>query len=290
MSRVTVPDGVEVAVHDLGGVGPDLLCDHATGFHGRVWGALAGHLDDRYHSVAFDHRAHGDSDSPGPDGFSWHHFAQDTVAVLDALGMEQPFALGHSMGGACLLLAEATRPGTFAALAVFEPVVFPPDWDRPEGGPDLAASARRRRAGFASFAEAEANYARKPPLDRLRPDVLAAYVRHGFRTTPAGRVALKCRPEDEAQVYEFGSQHSAWDRLGDVGCPVLVMRGTTAEGGVAAAADAVADRLPHGELSAFDDDLGHFGPLEQPDRVADAVADFFTRVAPGSSVAPRTSS
>jgi len=43
--RASSTDGVELEVHDLGGDGPDLLLVHATGFHGRVWEPLAGHLN-----------------------------------------------------------------------------------------------------------------------------------------------------------------------------------------------------------------------------------------------------
>ena len=42
METVPSTDGVTLAVHDLGGDGPPLLLCHATGFHGRVWTALAG--------------------------------------------------------------------------------------------------------------------------------------------------------------------------------------------------------------------------------------------------------
>jgi hypothetical protein len=44
-------DGVELAVHDLGGEGPVLLVSHATGFHGRCYLPLATHLATRFHSV-----------------------------------------------------------------------------------------------------------------------------------------------------------------------------------------------------------------------------------------------
>ncbi|MBA2436887.1 MAG: alpha/beta hydrolase, partial [Acidimicrobiia bacterium] len=39
--RVTTTDGVDIAVHDLGGRGRPLVLAHATGLHGLVWQPLA---------------------------------------------------------------------------------------------------------------------------------------------------------------------------------------------------------------------------------------------------------
>ena len=68
---------------------------------------------------------------------------------MDRLGIEHPYGFGHSSGGTAVLMAEQARPGTFAALYCYEPVLVAAD---PPLGPDrgswLAEQARRRRATF----------------------------------------------------------------------------------------------------------------------------------------------
>lgn len=271
--------GVTLAVHDLGGTGPLLLLAHATGFHGRVWVPLAEVLADRFHSVALDFRGFGDSTPPADGVFDWHGFADDVLAVVDHLADRAGSAvtplpaIGHSKGGAALLLAELARPGTFSRLFCFEPIVFPvPEEtvDLPEN--HLAVVSRRRREVFASAQEAIDRYAAKPPLGSLRPDVLELYVRHGFATQPDGSIRLKADREHEARTYEMGGRHGGFDRLGEVRCPVLVAASGDG-GGPATFAPMVAERLAHGELVTFPT-LGHFGPLEDPVAVAEAAARF----------------
>ncbi|CAN5693366.1 hypothetical protein BH24ACT3_BH24ACT3_07960 [soil metagenome] len=194
------------------------------------------------------------------------------LAIIDALELDRPVAAGHSKGGAALLLAEQRRPGTFRALYCYEPVVFPPE-ATPMGGTEdspLAAGAERRRERFESFEAALANYASKPPFDQLHPDALRAYVEGGFAEEPDGTVRLKCRPADEAQVYRMGSRHGAFADLPAVRCPVTVARGAVGPGGPAAFAAAMVDVLPNGRLECHDD-LGHFGPLEDPVAIAAAI-------------------
>ena len=272
--RVPSTDGVELEVHDLGGDGPPLLLVHATGFHGRVWEPLAAHLDG-FHRWSIDMRAHGDSTAPVGRALEWEGFADDVLAVVDHLGLDHPYAVGHSKGGAALVLAEERRPGTFRALFVYEPVIMTPEWaigvapDNP-----LSVGARRRRSTFASTEEAIANYAAKPPFDTLDPAALARYVEHGFRPVPDG-IELKLAPELEAEVYAHGSAHQAFASLGLVRCPVTVATGIgTAVPAVFARP--IADALPDGTLIEFDD-LGHFGPLEDPTRLAASVRAAFTR-------------
>ena len=90
-----------------------MLLAHATGFHGKVWTPLASHLDG-FGCYSFDERGHGDSVAPPDFEFDWTGFADDALAIVDGFGLERPYAVGHSAGGAALLMAEAARPGTFA--------------------------------------------------------------------------------------------------------------------------------------------------------------------------------
>lgn len=266
------PDGVRIATYDLGGHGPPLLLAHATGFHGRVFGPLAAELGDRFHCWTFDERGHGDSPAPPDGSFAWDGFAADALAVVDAVGLQRPFAFGHSCGGAALLLAEQARPGTFAGLFLYEPVLFPPLPERSPGtGSPLAAGARRRRDLFASRAEAFANYASKPPFSRLDPAALRAYVDHGFADADDG-VRLKCRPEHEARTYDAASTHTAFAHMAEVTCPVTIACGEHADTFDAAMIEQQAAPLPNGRTLVLPG-LSHFGPMENPAQVARAVAD-----------------
>jgi pimeloyl-ACP methyl ester carboxylesterase len=273
---VTTSDAVEIAVHDLGGDGPPLLFAHATGFHGMVFAPLARFLHGQFHCFALDERGHGDSAMPPGMDFEWRGFARDALAALDGLGLNRAFAVGHSGGGAGLLLAEQARPGSFRALYLFEPIVFPPDGPFPSdtNRNPLAESARRRREIFDSRQDAFDNYASKPPFDRLAPDALHAYVDHGFADMDDGRVRLKCRGETEARVYENSLGHDAYDHLPEVGCPVTVACGATSDTFGDALVDALAERLPRARAEVVAG-VGHFGPLEDPALLARSVRSAF---------------
>ena len=262
--------GVSLALHDLGGDGPPVLLCHPTGFHALTWAPVAAELSGVARCWALDFRGHGDSTLPGDGHVEWDGMADDVLAVVGHLGLRGLRAAGHSMGGAALVLAEQRRPGTVAALWLFEPILFP----RPEGagpGPSgLSEGARRRRPWFPDLDAAYANYAAKPPLDRLHPAALRAYVDHGFRDVPDGDgVELKCPPEIEAAVFEAGTRSDGFAHLGEVAAPVVVAASGDQDG-PAQFAPAVAAALPHGRLERHPD-LTHFGPMENPPAVAAAI-------------------
>jgi pimeloyl-ACP methyl ester carboxylesterase len=277
-------DGTQVMVHDLGGTGDTLLMSHATGFHGRMWLPVARHLHHRFACRALDYRGHGDTAAPDGWQVDWHGYGDDAVAVADAL--REPAGIvgvGHSMGGACLLMAAHRDPTLFRGLVVFEPIIFPPI-DPHEGltGSDnpLAAGARRRRSSFPSFDAAVANYAAKPPLGAFTDESLRAYVEGGFTLGDDGHVHLKCRPEHEAATFEMGHGHRTWDVLGDITIPVWVVAGAPQVGQPSSLSAAIADRLAAARYVQIDD-MDHFGPMTHPAEMAQIISDFADTISGG---------
>jgi pimeloyl-ACP methyl ester carboxylesterase len=275
--RCTTPDGLGIAVYDFGGRGKDLLLVHATGFCAEVLGPLARSLADHYHCWGVDLRAHGRSDRPDDGNFAWSGFCTDVLAAIDHLGLSRPFGFGHSCGGAAILLAEEARPGTFAAMYCFEPVVL----DEPPGGlhfdNPLSEGARRRRETFPSAEDAFVNFSTKPPFADLDPEVLELYVETGFELIPSseggdGRsIRLRCRRDDEAAVYAHGASHGAFGHLPEIDCHVTLCCGDRTDAFGPSFLRADADRL---RLATVDvtPDVGHFGPLQDPTVVATSIA------------------
>jgi len=263
-----------LAVHDLGGDGAPLLMAHATGFCGPVLGPLAALLADRFHCWAWDARGHGDTVTPPGVDWTWSRFADDVWAVIDGLGLDGAYGFGHSSGGAALLDAEARRPGAFAALWCFEPILWPEVTEALAlSRRSLIGGALRRREQFASREDAYVNFSSKPPLESLDAKALRAYVECGFAPDETG-VRLKCRPFVEAAIYRAGLAHDGFSRLGDVRCPVTIAHGGHSPAIEPEVARAQSEALPDATLVRLDN-LGHFGPLEDLGGVARAVATAF---------------
>ncbi len=279
MLHALTADGVRVAFTDLGGDGPPILYAHATGFHGHVWRPVAERMADRFRSVVFDERGHGDT-APSAEGQSWHGFADDALAVVDAAELDRPFGVGHSAGGTALLLAELAQPGTFRALWLFEAILPPtvdPAVSRVRANP-LAEGARRRRDVFESLDAAYDNYAGKLPFSALDPVSLRAYVDYGFALLDDGTVRLKCRRDVEAATYEMAAQHGAVTRLHEISCPVVLASGATTDTpfGPALMAE-LAGGMPSARAEPFAD-LGHFGPMQDPASVASSIRRAFAAI------------
>ncbi|HUS60823.1 MAG TPA: alpha/beta hydrolase, partial [Acidimicrobiales bacterium] len=242
---------------------------HATGFHSQMWRPMAEDLVTDFHVVAMDTRGHGESGRPNDGSFAWSGLAADILAVIDALGLASVRAVGHSSGGAALLLAEQARPGTFERLWLYEPILFPPaSSDGPPPPNVMAEAALRRRGWFPNLHQALANYQSKPPLRDVDPAILRAYVEHGFRAADDG-VALKCTPEDEAAVFAEARSHDGYQRLIEVRCPVTITGGEDSDISPSLMRR-IADQLPDGQAQILPG-KGHLLPFEEPLLVASLI-------------------
>jgi len=264
--------GVTLALHHFGGAGPILMVNHATGFHAKCYLPMMPTLTQHFDVWGADFAGHGGSTIPEDDDYSWTGFAEDVLTVIDHIGASTVRAFGHSMGAASTLLAEKQRTGVIEAAWLYEPIIFPPTIV-PRNS-IMAEAAGKRRREFGSKAEALQRYASRPPLGMMRADALAAYVNDGFHETDSGTVTLACTPESEAATFN-NARTSVDDIRG------LTLRATIACGGAlenpnpADFAAPTAAALPHGELRTYEG-LGHFGPLQDPDRIAADVVKFLT--------------
>ena len=136
----------------------------------------------------------------------------------------------------------------------------------PPGQNPMAAGARRRTQVFESKQVALDKFRSKPPLSELSDDSLAAYVEYGLGTLPDGRAFLKCSGESEARTYEATGQISTQE-IGGALLPIVIAAGDPAASMLAEITPAIVDGLPNARHRIYRG-LGHFGPLQAPDRIA----------------------
>ena len=107
-----------------GGTGTPVVLAHGFSDNGKCWERVATVLDDRYDVIAYDARYHGKSDAPG-DGSMGD--GADLVGLVEALELEKPAAVGHSMGAGTVAQAVGMRPELFRC-AVLEDPAWRDDW------------------------------------------------------------------------------------------------------------------------------------------------------------------
>lgn len=274
---VSSTDGVTIALHHFGGTGSPLLISHATGFHGRTYAQFTEYLTDTFDVWAVDLRGHGATAAPASGDFAWAGFAADVTAAIAHIGEQTSansvHAIGHSMGAASVLRVACETPELFEAAYVFEPIVFPDRSMIVERDSVMSRAARGRRADFPSREAVRQRYGSRPPLSFLTPEALHAYVEFGFVDTDEG-VTLACTPEAEARTFEAIDKMVFADLTG-CGVPVMVGAAPATEDfSPANMAPGIADAIP-GAILSVHDELGHFGPLQDPAKIAAEALAFF---------------
>jgi magnesium chelatase accessory protein len=101
-SRFVDANGLRMHVQ-LAGSGPALLLLHGTGASSHSWRGLLPLLAERFTIVAPDLPGHGFTADPGMNGLSLNGMSATLRALLDALGLEPEYGVGHSAGAAILI-------------------------------------------------------------------------------------------------------------------------------------------------------------------------------------------
>jgi non-heme chloroperoxidase len=116
---IAVADGIHLEVLDWGGSGRPLVFLAGGGDTAHVFDDFAPALVPTYHVYAITRRGFGASGSSTPDNDS-RHLGDDVVAVLDALHLDHPVLIGHSIGGAELSAVANQHPHRVAGVVYLD--------------------------------------------------------------------------------------------------------------------------------------------------------------------------
>jgi pimeloyl-ACP methyl ester carboxylesterase len=259
--RVIDAHGVPIAIQEFPNPGrPPVVLLHGIGSRGASWWPVIDPLAERFHLYQLDLRGHGASGKP-ERGYLMDDYAADLDAVLDALELEVPRIIGHSLGALATLVWASERPQRAAALVLEDPSLRTPPTilEAFDGWQQLAALTPMQAAAWY-----RQEYPEWSDADCLR--------RAETITMTAPGVFAELRAEAEKAL-----RNSTTDRmhiLAGIESPALLIHGNPERGGVVAPEDIARFRqvMPHGRVAGIHS-AGH-------NLHRDASEDFLATVVP----------
>ncbi|OUW17253.1 MAG: hypothetical protein CBD18_05210 [Opitutales bacterium TMED158] len=137
-----VANGIRIHYWRTGGDKPPLIMTHGYSDDGLCWTAIAQELEDRYDVFLPDARGHGLSDPNSPNDPTDIQ-VEDIRGFIEALELDKPIVVGHSMGASSAAWFAARYPDTPRAVVLVDPRLV----SRPSNGnAESSAADRDRRA------------------------------------------------------------------------------------------------------------------------------------------------
>jgi pimeloyl-ACP methyl ester carboxylesterase len=248
------------------GEGEPLLLIAGLGATHYLWELQVPSFARWYRIVTFDNRGSGETDKP-PEPYSVSLFADDTAAMIDALGIERAHVYGQSMGGLIAQEFALRHPQRLRSL-VLGCTTF--------GGPNSVLPSPQAAAllsGMPNLPEDQA-------VDRVLELFYSPRYRREHAEEARRRIQsyfpLRTPPDAYARQLVACLTFDAYDRLPQIATPTLVING--AEDALIPAENSriMAQRIPAAELILFPE-VGHLYFHEVPEEADAAVADFLRR-------------
>jgi len=259
---IRVPAGdIELAV-DVRGEGVPVLFVHGFPFDRTMWRHQLAMLS-RVRRIAPDFRGVGDSGVPAAaDGYSLTRYADDLVAVLDALGVRQAVLCGLSMGGYVIFEVLRQHPERVRAMILAD--------TKPQAD---SAEAKRGREELTQVAEQQGQDA---VIERLLPRLLASATQ-ATQPEVAGQVRDMARrwsvPGLVGALRMLRDRPDSSETLRGVRVPTLVLVGSDDEIAPPDTARAMSQLIPEAQFHVVPT-AGHISPLEQPLATSRLLSDF----------------
>ncbi len=229
---IAVRDGVELAWSAYGDEGPAVvLLPTWSIVDSRFWKAQVGYLARHFRVVRFDGRGTGASSRPAEaTAYTDECFAADTVAVMDAVGVDRAVLVGFSAGVPWAIHVAAAHPDRVAGIFAIGPAMnfarFPGTgriiWQQSEPGPDGWPTYNKhfwRAGGFDVF--------RRDFFARLFSDLHSTKPIEDFLDWSADIDPDTLIAANDGRLGLEGVEASPVEPLIErLGCPVAVLHGT----------------------------------------------------------------
>jgi pimeloyl-ACP methyl ester carboxylesterase len=271
---------------ELGGRGPALALAVANGFPPETYRPMLRPLAERFRCIALPPRAlWPGAGTPPEQAGTWESMAEDLVEGLEAHGLRDVVAVGHSYGAVAWVIAATRYPGRIRALALLDPTIMSPAVmariaTERAGGADarftLVQLALKRRRRFDSPAEAFAYWRTRPLFSDWPDESLQLYVAAMLRPADDGRgFDLRWTPEWEAWYYR-SFYAGTWAEVANLSpeIPLLVLRGEATDTYLSDAAEEFARLAPWGLHRLVPG--GHLFPQSHPGLTGATLCDFLT--------------
>lgn len=150
-SRFVEVDGITFHYRETGEGTPTVVLIHGFGASALSWDSALPDMGSRGRVVAFDRPGFGLTERPmpgewsGPNPYALETQAQQTVALMDALGIRDAVLVGHSAGSIVAALVALEHPDRVDALVLEDPALYaaaPASWLGP-----LMRTPQGRRVG-----------------------------------------------------------------------------------------------------------------------------------------------
>lgn len=117
---VTVDDGIELFYTRTGkGDKPTILLAHGLTHSSQTWEPFASDLESAYDLIMYDAYGHGKSSRVDPD--KRFNLFEDLHDLIEALDLNKPAVIGHSMGALTAAKFAAAYPDMLSALVLEDP-------------------------------------------------------------------------------------------------------------------------------------------------------------------------
>ena len=223
---------------------PPVVLLHGGHQSAHSWDLVSLHLAARYHVLALDQRGHGDSEWARDVEYTNHAMSLDALAFLDAMGLERPILIGHSMGGRNSMLLARANPSRLRALVIVDV------------GPEVSERGRAAIAGFVQenqeFEDLEDFVANVRKYDPYRSrEHIERTVKYNMLRRADGKYISKCdsNPRRLGVVRGQGPlENITLDDARSFHLPVLLARGERSNILTQDDAERFRDALPNGRL------------------------------------------
>jgi 2-succinyl-6-hydroxy-2,4-cyclohexadiene-1-carboxylate synthase len=268
MPRAPV-NGIELNYREKGEGHPVFLLHGYTG-NLRNWALQVATLSNEYRMVSIDHRGHGESDKPqDADGYTLAGMAEDALGVLDHLGIEECYLVGHSMGGAIAQQLALAHPERVRALVLLD------TWSEVPRGRGVAERAR-----LLELAETEGMEAVFEEQLRSEPLRLQQLEQHPVFLATWRQQFLMTSPEAYVHCARAIGATPSWrDELRRIGVPALVICGENDEPFIEACRQ-LHEGIAGSEL-AWIPNAGHTPQIENAAAFNPVLTGFLSRVQQG---------